>query len=51
MFFPNSNISGIMAGADAPPNSSADARAGRTLYEANSGGRDAADSFKVLHML
>ncbi len=34
--------------ADAPPNSSAEASAGRTRCDANSTGKDAAESLRVL---
>ena len=37
-----------MLAADAPPNSRAEMRAGRTLYDANSVGNDEADSFNDL---
>lgn len=39
-----------MAGADAPPNCSAETRDGRTLYDANSVGNDEADSLSVLQI-
>lgn len=38
-----------MAAADAPPNSKAEIREGRTRYDANSGGNEDADSSNDLH--
>lgn len=48
MFLPNWSTSGKITAADAPPNSRAETRDGSIRYDANSGGKDAAESFKVL---
>ena len=45
---PNCRTRGNMAAAEAPPNSNAERREGRTRYDANSGGKDVADSLRVL---
>lgn len=47
-FIPNCITSGRILAADAPPNSRADSKDGRTRYEANSGGKDDAVSFRFL---
>lgn len=45
---PNCNTRGRMVAPEAPPYSRAEIKEGRTLYDANSGGKDEADSRKVL---
>ena len=45
---PNCRTRGNMAAAEAPPNSSAERREGRTRCVANSGGKDVADSLRFL---
>ena len=47
-FTPNCNTRGRMVAPEAPPYSKAEIKEGRTLYDANSGGKDEADSRKVL---
>lgn len=45
---PNCRTRGNMAAAEAPPNSNAERREGRTRCVANSGGNDVADSLRFL---
>ena len=48
-FLPNCNTSGTIVAAEAPPYSSAVTKDGRIRNDANSGGNEEADSFRVLH--
>jgi hypothetical protein len=45
---PSCRTRGRIVAADAPPNSSAETSEGRTRCEANSGGKEEADSVSVL---
>lgn len=45
---PNCNTRGKIVAAEAPPYSRADTREGNTRFDVNSGGKDAADSLRVL---
>lgn len=45
---PNCNTRGRIVAPEAPPYSRAEINEGRTLYDANSGGKEEADSRKVL---
>ena len=45
---PNCNTRGRMAAAEAPPYSSAERREGSMRYDVNSGGKEDADSLRVL---
>ena len=48
VLLPNCRTRGKIVAAEAPPNSNAERREGRTRYDANSGGKDVADSLRVL---
>jgi hypothetical protein len=48
VLMPNCSTRGNIAAAEAPPNSNAERREGRTRYVANSGGKDVADSLRFL---
>ena len=46
---PNCRTSGKIAAAEDPPKSRADTREGTTRFDVNSGGKDGADSLRVLN--